>query len=140
MALFINFICGFLFAIGLALSGMTKPSKVINFLDFFGYWDPSLIFVMAGGMGIFALFYHLSIKQWAKPVMADAFCLSNNTKITKKLIIGSCLFGIGWGLVGICPGPAITNIATFSIGILAFVASMFAGIKIGSVVEKKLGL
>lgn len=108
---------GFLFGIGLCLSGMTLPSKVIGFLDFTGAWDPSLAFVMAGAIGVGFFFFRRARSRLAPP----------STRIDPALVGGSVLFGIGWGLVGYCPGPALAAIASGEPKALTFVAAMIAG-------------
>lgn len=134
---FISFIVGLLFAAGLAVSGMTQPQKVIGFLDLFGSWDPSLMFVMGGAIGVHALVYFFAIKK-PKPVCADSWNVPNKKEITPSLIIGAILFGSGWGLAGYCPGPAITSLATLSPAIIIFVISMISGMLIFKFVDSKL--
>ncbi len=130
-------IVGFIFALGLAISGMTQPQKVIGFLDLFGHWDPSLIFVMAG-----AIFVHFFTYKWIRkrssPLFSAQWHVPTNREITPALAIGSLLFGIGWGLSGFCPGPAITSLATLNSNIIIFVASMLAGMAIFKQIDKKL--
>ena len=105
-----SLICGLIFGIGLTISGMTNPAKVIGFLDLFGNWDPSLIFVMGGAIVFVApLFYLLGNKK--KPLFESSFQIPAKKNIDRKLIIGASLFGIGWGMVGLCPGPAISSLA-----------------------------
>ncbi|MDC1173925.1 YeeE/YedE family protein [Bacteriovoracaceae bacterium] len=121
----ISLISGIIFAIGLVISGMVNPEKVIGFLDIFREWDYSLAFVMGGAIGVNLLFYKLVLSK--KPLFADAHSLPLNKSIDKKLIIGSALFGIGWGLAGICPGPGIVNLVTLKTGAFWFVGSMLVG-------------
>lgn len=113
-------------AIGLGVAGMTDPAKVLAFLDFTGAFDPSLMFVMVGAIGVYALAYHLLSKRTG-PVLADRYHLPEATKIDARLLGGAALFGVGWGLAGLCPGPALTALATGSTSILIFVAAMVAG-------------
>ena len=111
MKKFLYFISGSIFGVGLIFSGMSNPQKVLSFLDIFGNWDPSLIFVMIGAISITAI-YFIFIKN-----------KSIKLSIDKKLVIGSSIFGIGWGLVGICPGPSIVVLGSANIkGIIFFIA------------------
>ena len=118
-------LAGVVFAVGLSLSGMTQPSKVIGFLDVFGQWDPSLALVMIGAIGVHAS-VRLLILRRAAPVFAPAFPLHAKAKIDTPLLTGAAVFGIGWGLGGYCPGPAFVS-ATGSLHALAFVGAMTAG-------------
>lgn len=120
------FLVGFLFAIGLAISGMTQPQKVIGFLDVFGHWDPSLMFVMMGAIGVHFWAYRLYFKKH-EPIFEKKWHLSTHHDVTPALIIGSILFGLGWGLGGYCPGPAITSLATFEMKPFVFIISMLIG-------------
>ena len=129
MGIIISFVAGLLFASGLALSGMTHPEKVIGFLDFFGDWDPALVFVLAGATGTMALVYRFA-RGLARPFMAAQFYLPSKVTLDKKLVLGSALFGIGWGLAGLCPGPALVSLPNFSPGIGLFVLSMATGMLI----------
>lgn len=123
---FISFSVGVLFAIGLGLSGMTQPEKVIGFLDIFGQWDPSLMFVMLGAIGVHMLCYQL-IRRKEKPIFEDVWHIPKNSKITKSLALGAMLFGIGWGLAGYCPGPALASALTLNKNVLIFLPSMMFG-------------
>ncbi len=120
------FVSGLLFAIGLGLAGMTDPAKVIGFLDFFGTWDPSLAFVMVGGILSYAVAFRLITRRHA-PVFGTQFSLPTRKDLTPQLIIGSALFGIGWGIAGLCPGPGLASLATGSASVLAFVVAMLGG-------------
>ena len=119
-------ICGLVFGSGLLISGMVRPEKVLAFLDIFGAWDPSLAVVM-----IAALIVSVPGFMWAKrrerPILATQSVWPTKVGIDRPLIIGSALFGIGWGLVGLCPGPALVNLATLSPRVIAFVIAMAAG-------------
>jgi uncharacterized protein len=117
---------GLLFALGLGLGGMTDPAKVQGFLDFTGAWDPSLAFVMGGALAIHAPLAWL-IRRRQKPVLAPAFPSPPTTQVDKRLVTGSALFGVGWGLAGYCPGPALASIASGGGMVALFVLSMFAG-------------
>ena len=122
--------CGFIFGLGLLISGMTQPSKVLGFLDIFGIrsgtWDPSLAVVMAAALAVSGVGY-LIVQRQAQPVLAPKFDLSTRTGIDTPLVAGSALFGIGWGLVGLCPGPALENLATLSPPLIVFCVAMAAG-------------
>jgi uncharacterized membrane protein YedE/YeeE len=118
--------CGIIFGIGLVISQMINPAKVLGFLNVFGEWDPSLAFVMIGALIISSPLFHL-FKKKEKPIFFASFSISKNKEIDKKLIIGSILFGAGWGLTGLCPGPAISSIALFNISSVTFVIAMFIG-------------
>lgn len=132
------FISGVLFAAGLGIAGMTDPNKVIGFLDFFGTWDPTLAFVMVGGIGAYALFFRLIIKRPA-PLLAGRFSLPTRKDITPQLVIGAGLFGIGWGIGGLCPGPGIASLATGALPVLSFVLAMLVGMALYKyVLEKRL--
>ncbi len=119
-------VSGILFGFGLALSGMVNPAKVIGFLDFFGNWDPSLAFVMGGGVAV-ALVGFSRITRREQPVCEASFSLPEQKDITPNLIIGSGLFGIGWGLVGLCPGPAFSSLSFGHWESMVFFAAMIAG-------------
>jgi hypothetical protein len=120
-------LAGLLFGAGLALSGMVNPMKVQNFLDLFGTWDPTLIFVMGAGLAVTFIGYRMVLGR-GRPLYADRFSLPETTGINSRLIGGSVLFGAGWGLTGICPGPAIVNFAS---GTSSHVALTCAGVLAG---------
>ena len=103
----VSLLCGIIFGIGLVISQMINPAKVLGFLNLFGEWDPSLAFVMIGALIISSPSFHL-FKNKEKPIFSSSFSIPNKKEIDKELIFGSILFGAGWGLVGLCPGPAIT--------------------------------
>ena len=126
MSKIISLICGIIFGIGLTVSQMIDPAKVLVFLNIFRKWDPSLIFVMMGALIISSPFFHL-FKDNKKPIFAEKFSYSNSKKLNKKLILGSSLFGAGWGLVGLCPGPAIASLALLNLNSLIFILFMFIG-------------
>jgi uncharacterized membrane protein YedE/YeeE len=126
MSKIISLVCGIIFGIGLIFSEMIDPAKVLGFLNIFGDWDPSLVFVMIGALIISSPFFHL-FKDNKKPIFAKSFTYSTNKKINKKLIIGSTLFGAGWGLAGLCPGPAIASLTLLNINSAVFVVAMFVG-------------
>jgi uncharacterized membrane protein YedE/YeeE len=126
MSLIVNFAIGLLFGLGLVVSGMSDPAKVLNFLDIAGTWDPSLAFVM-GGAVIVAFFGYRVVLQRKAPIFDTTFHLPKRTDIDSQLIVGPALFGIGWGLGGFCPGPALTALGLAAPGTLAFVPTMFVG-------------
>ncbi len=121
----VAFLVGLLFAIGLAFSGMTQPQKVIGFLDIF-HWDPSLIFVMIGAILVHSLSYPL-IRKRKTPLLDTKWHVPTRKDITARLIIGSALFGIGWGMAGFCPGPALSSIPTGDVRTILFVSFMLLG-------------
>jgi uncharacterized membrane protein YedE/YeeE len=117
------FVCGLVFGLGLMISGMTQPAKVLGFLDIFGRWDPTLAFVMAGALAVTFAGYAFARRR-PVPVFAPAHQWPTPAGIDRPLVVGSALFGAGWGLVGLCPGPAIENLATASPRVIGFVAAM----------------
>ncbi len=131
------FIVGFIFAIGLGVSGMTQPAKVVGFLDLFGAWDPSLIFVMVGAIAVHFVTYRF-IRRRASPLLVSEWHVPTKKELTPSLMIGSILFGIGWGLGGFCPGPAMTALASFETRPLIFVISMLAGMFLFRVFDQKI--
>ena len=122
----VSLFCGIIFGVGLVISEMINPAKVLGFLNLFGEWDPSLAFVMIGALVVATPLFHL-FKNKEKPIFSSSFSISNKKEIDKKLIIGSILFGAGWGLVGLCPGPAIASIALLNMSSVTFVIAMFVG-------------
>ena len=120
------FLCGLIFGIGLMISGMAQPAKVLNFLDLFGTWDASLAFVMAAALAVSGAGYALAQRR-ARPLLAPRSLWPSKTDIDAPLVCGSVLFGVGWGLVGLCPGPALVNLATFAPQVIVFVVAMAAG-------------
>ena len=124
------FFCGWLFAIGLGVAGMTQPAKIIGFLDVSGAWDPSLLFVMAGAVFFGLAAFPLVLKR-PSPILEERFALPDKAGIDRRLLAGAALFGVGWGLSGYCPGPALVSLVTFNPSVLVFVASMLAGLGLG---------
>ncbi len=120
------FASGVLFSIGLGISGMVQPAKVIGFLDVAGAWDPTLAFVMASSVGVYLL-VHQTVRKWRRPLLARTFALPQRSDIDLRLVGGATLDGIGWGLGGYCPGPALTSLVSGAPFALAFVASMIVG-------------
>ncbi len=136
MSILINLAAGLLFGCGLILSGMADPAKVLNFLDLAGTWDPSLAFVMLGAISVTALGYALAQRRKA-PVLEPAFDLPPTSPVDRPLIIGSAIFGLGWGLSGFCPGPALTSLILAAPGTLVFVPAMFAGMAVADVMLRR---
>lgn len=129
------FVFGGVFSVGLMLSGMSNPKKVLDFLDLFGQWDPSLAFVMIGAIAVaFIPFQKAVHQQTPKTVYGDAIDLPKNNKIDSKLVTGSLIFGIGWGIAGICPAPSLTLIGLGYYQALYFIAAMM----IGMLIHRKL--
>ena len=132
------FVAGVIFAIGLAIGGMTQPAKVAGFLDFTGNWDPSLMFVMGGAVMTHAILYRL-IRQRPTPLFTATFFVPTRKDIDARLLGGAALFGIGWGLSGFCPGPAITSLASGQTPVLIFVVAMIVGMTLHSASVKREG-
>ncbi|WP_299688980.1 YeeE/YedE family protein [uncultured Vibrio sp.] len=123
----IGLVGGLLFGSGMIISGMVDPNKVLGFLDITGNWDVSLAFVMGGALLVFAPFYHLVIKKRAKAINGESLDSSNNPLIDRKLILGSAVFGLGWGIAGFCPGPVVTSLSGGNPTIWLFMVSMVVG-------------
>jgi len=119
-------LCGLIFGAGLLISGMVQPAKVLAFLDIFGAWDPSLAVVMAAALAVSVPGFRLADRS-ARPWFAGQYFRPGRSGIDLPLVAGAALFGIGWGLVGLCPGPALESLATLSPGIIVFVAAMACG-------------
>lgn len=119
-------ISGIIFAIGLAVGGMTQPGKVVGFLDITGNWDPSLMLVMAGAMAVYFP-VHRMVRKLARPVFAEGFRLPTRRDINPRLVGGAALFGVGWALAGYCPGPALTTLGSMAQSAVIFVPAMFVG-------------
>jgi len=130
----VSLLCGIVFGIGLVISEMINPEKVLGFLNIFKDWDPSLAFVMIGALIVSTPVFHL-FKNKKKPLFSSNFLISPNREVDKKLIIGSVFFGAGWGLIGLCPGPAIASLALLNMNSVFFVNSMFVGFFIASKVN-----
>ena len=133
------FLIGFLFSAGLMISQMVNPQKVLNFLDVFGDWDPALILVMATALMVYWICYFLIKPRLAKPLLTKSFVLTNNKVVDAKLIRGACLFGMGWGLTGLCPGPAIANVSGGSLEVLLYVAVLCVTMFLYEVLVGKAG-
>jgi uncharacterized protein len=121
-----SFLAGLVFAVGLGLAGMTQPSKIIGFLDFAGHWDPTLLFVMGGAVSVFFVAARSS-RRLARPFLADRFPDPPSSGVDVRLVAGAAIFGVGWGLSGFCPGPAIVVIGGGGGAAIGFVGAMIAG-------------
>lgn len=130
-------IVGFIFSLGLGLAGMTQPQKVIGFLDIFGEWDPSLAFVMFGAISVHFISYKI-IRKRNTPLFSSKWEIPEKTNVTPSLVVGSLIFGVGWGLGGYCPGPAITSLGSLDSRPFVFVASMLVGMLIFKLIDKKV--
>ena len=127
----VAFVSGLLFAVGLGIAGMTQPSRVLGFLDVLGPWDPSLAFVMAGAIAVY-----MPVVWWARRVLARRLHLPTRRRIDAPLVVGSAMFGVGWGLAGYCPGPALVSLATLTGPALAFGAAMLVGMRLHRMLER----
>jgi uncharacterized membrane protein YedE/YeeE len=130
-------VCGAIFGAGLVIGGMTQPSKVIGFLDLFGNWDASLAFVMVGAIAVNALAYRWIMKR-PGPVLAPRFAIPDRREIDGRLVGGAILFGIGWGLAGYCPGPAVTSVLSGHPAAPVFIVGMLAGMVVYHFVVERL--
>ena len=137
MVLLVSLLCGFVFGCGLLVSGMVSRTKVLAFLDVLGDWDPSLAVVMAAAVAVAWIGFKIAARQGA-PVLAQKCDWPTKTKIDAPLLSGAVAFGVGWGLVGLCPGPALVNLATLSPEVLVFVAAMIAGMTLHDVCWPRL--
>ena len=126
---------GALFGIGLAMSGMTDPRRVLGFLDLAGDFDPALLFVLGGAVATSMLLFRLVLRR-GSPVLASQFHLSSLARVDRKLLGGAALFGIGWGIAGYCPGPALAGLGIASVEALWFVPAMLAGMLLHRVVNR----
>lgn len=128
MYLFCALMSGFAFGLGLSISGMTQPAKVLGFLSFTGQWDPSLAFVMGGALAVFAPCVFLVRRLREKPFLGETFDVPIKRRITPRLAVGAAIFGAGWGLVGFCPGTVLTSIPTLNSPVLELATGIFIGI------------
>ena len=128
---------GFIFGLGLGVSGMTQPDKVVGFLNVWGGWDPSLAFVMVGAIGVHLL-GHVIRKRLSAPVAAETFQIPTRNDITGRLVGGAGLFGLGWGLAGYCPGPAIVSVGGAAGGGNAVTALYFSGAMVAGILLYRL--
>ncbi len=130
------FIAGLIFGIGLLLAGMANPAKVLAFLDIAGHWDPSLALVMGGAIPVSAIGFYLTRHRTA-PLFSASFQVPTNRKLDKRLVLGALGFGVGWGLAGFCPGPALVALGTGSLKAVVFVAAMLSGMVIFEILERQ---
>lgn len=140
MSIFAQFLAGLLFGVGLLVAGMSDPAKVLNFLDLAaipaGTWDPSLAFVMAGGIAVTMLGFRFVLRR-PKPVFAERFSVPTASAIDSRILVGSAIFGVGWGLAGFCPGPALTALGQGSPAAITFVVAMFLGMAVARMLASK---
>jgi uncharacterized membrane protein YedE/YeeE len=129
-------LCGFVFGWGLLISGMVQPAKVLGFLDVLGAWDPSLAVVMAAALTVSTLGFALTRRR-RQPILATQAQWPAKTGLDRQLVAGAVLFGLGWGLVGLCPGPALENLVTLSPHVIVFVAAMAAGMLLHDLWQKR---
>ncbi|QDW40260.1 YeeE/YedE family protein [Bradyrhizobium sp. KBS0727] len=128
-------VCGLIFGAGLLIAGMVQPTKVLGFLDIFGAWDPSLAVVMAAALAVSVPGFMLA-KQRSQPWLASQYFWPSKSEIDLPLVAGAALFGVGWGLVGLCPGPALESLATLSPGVIVFAVAMAAGMALHEAWQK----
>ena len=129
-------VSGTLFGAGLTLSGMTNPARVRGFLDVFGAWDPTLAFVMGSAVLVMAVAWRIRSRM-GTPIFAERFSLPDRKDLDGRLITGSILFGVGWGLAGLCPGPAVASLALSPVSVLPFVVAMLTGMGIQRFIAAK---
>ena len=123
----VAFVCGVVFAVGLGIGGMTQPARVLAFLDVAGEWDPRLAFVMLGAIAVYAPIYRLALRR-RRPFLAATYDLPTRRDVDARLVTGALLFGIGWGLAGLCPGPALTSLGSGEPTACVFVVAMLVGL------------
>jgi uncharacterized protein len=136
MKFLISLVAGLLFGVGLTVAQMVDPNKVLGFLDVFGAWDPSLLFVMGAAFAVFSLSYWLVIHKRGVSFIGSPIASSNPAPVNKQLIIGAIIFGVGWGITGLCPGPVLANLSTGEPKILVFVVVMVTGMKTSEWIKK----
>ncbi len=134
-----SLVVGILFAIGLGISGMTRPEKVFGFLDVFGSWDASLIFVMIGAVIVHFIAFRFIVRR-KSPLLSPQWHLPTKKEITFPLIVGAFLFGVGWALAGYCPGPALTSLASLQSRPLIFFVSMIFGMILFRLIDRRLNI
>jgi hypothetical protein len=133
----VAFVSGALFAVGLGVSGMTHPTKVLAFLDVAGAWDPSLAFVMGAGLVVNFVAFGIGMARGG-PLLGAAFSMPEATNIDARLVGGAAIFGVGWGLGGFCPGPALVSVAAGAAPVLAFVAAMVASMWLFDAIDARV--
>lgn len=135
MRLLVSYLIGLIFGVGISISGMANPAKVVNFFDFAGIWDPSLAFVMGGALAVTFVGYRIVFGR-KSPLMASSFHLPTRRDLDMPLIGGSVMFGVGWGLAGFCPGGALPAIGTGRSEVFIFLAALIAGIFIANALKR----
>lgn len=130
-------ISGALFGAGLTMSGMTDPARVRGFLDVFGRWDPTLVFVIGGAVLVMAIAWRIQARMKA-PLFGPKFSLPDRSDFDSRLVAGSALFGIGWGIAGLCPGPAVASLALSPLSVLPFLVAMFAGMTVHNLLPERV--
>lgn len=136
MFIFTSLLAGLVFGLGLIVSGMANPAKVLGFLDLAGAWDPSLALVMAGAIGV-SFFAFLFAKDRTRSLLGADMKLPSGRTIDKRLVVGSTLFGLGWGVAGFCPGPGLVGLGMGEVKALIFVAAMLAGMVVFELIERR---
>lgn len=136
MSLLTSLLAGLIFGLGLVISGMTNPAKVLGFLDLFGQWDPALAFVMAGALMVGSVAFRIAGKR-TRTILGAPISLPTARNIDRRLVVGSLAFGIGWGLAGYCPGPVITSLATGGGKPWIFFVAMLTGMAMFEIVERR---
>lgn len=136
MLIFSSLLAGLVFGLGLIVSGMANPAKVLGFLDLTGRWDPSLAFVMAGAIAVAMVAFALARKRTSS-ILGAEMRLPSKRSIDRRLVGGSLLFGVGWGIAGFCPGPALVSLGMGQIKGLVFVAAMLAGMDVFELLERR---
>jgi uncharacterized protein len=143
MPVLLQFAIGLIFGLGLLLSGMSNPAKVLNFLDLGGIgagtWDPSLAFVMAGAVAVTFAGFNFVLKR-SQPLFSETFHLPTKSEIDRRIILGPAIFGVGWGLAGFCPGPALTALGFGSKAAVLFVAAMLSGMVLARWIARRPSL
>lgn len=127
MRLFLTYLIGLVFGLGISISGMMNPAKVLNFFDIAGTWDPSLMFVMGGAVTVTFIGYRIVLGR-PSPMLAPKFAVPTNTRLDARLLGGSALFGVGWGIAGFCPGASLPALGTGRLDVFIFTAALIAGI------------
>lgn len=135
MRIITSLIAGLVFGIGLIISGMTNPAKVIGFLDLAGLWDPSLALVMGGAIAVGVVAFQIAGKR-SKSLLGDPMRLPSATQVDRRLLLGGLAFGVGWGLAGFCPGPALASLASGGVKPAIFTVAMIGGMVIYELIER----
>ena len=135
----IALIAGITFGLGMAISGMIVPNNVLSFLSIFEGWNPSLMFVIGGALLVFMPVYQFGIKNRQQPVLTDNFCVNQNKDVDNRLVIGSIIFGIGWGVLGVCPGPVVSSLFLGNSDVYWFVIAMIGGFMLVKFLETNRG-